>query len=154
MAKNDATAPAEYSITDAQEAASLEARHRHRVYALKMTLRVICFPLGGILAYYVNIWLGLGLLIFATIIPWFAVVSANAIQPSSSIDPTWADKQAPTELPTAFVDASTDGTGEDNASAQVIQIHSEQHQRAQSGKADSSGSQSRSSDSSGSEGRA
>lgn len=127
MAKNDATAPAEYSITDAQEAASLEARHRHRMYAIKMTLRVICFPLGGILAYYVNIWLGLGLLVFATIIPWFAVVSANAIQPSSTVDPTWADKQAPTELPTSLADASGD-----NASEQVIQIHSEQHQRAQS----------------------
>lgn len=149
MAKNDATAPAEYSITDAQEAASLEARHRHRMYAIKMTLRVICFPLGGILAYYVNIWLGLGLLVFATIIPWFAVVSANAIQPSSSVDPTWADKQAPTELPTSFADAS-----EDNASEQVIQIHSEQHQRAQSGNADSSASESSSSQSSGSEGRA
>lgn len=144
MAKNDATAPAEYSITDAQEAASLEARHRHRMYALKMTLRVICFPLGGILAYYVNIWLGLGLLIFATIIPWFAVVSANAIQPSSTVDPSWADKQAPTELPTSFADSS-----DDDASEQVIQIHSEQHQRAQSGNADSSGSES-----SASEGRA
>lgn len=144
MAKKEATAPAEYSITDAQEAASLEARHRHRMYALKMTLRVICFPLGGILAYYVNIWLGLGLLIFATIIPWFAVVSANAIQPSNTVDPTWADKQAPTELPTAFADSS-----DDDASEQVIQIHSEQHQRAQSGNADSSGSES-----SGSEGRA
>lgn len=144
MAKKEATAPAEYSITDAQEAASLEARHRHRMYALKMTLRVICFPLGGILAYYVNIWLGLGLLIFATIIPWFAVVSANAIQPSSTVDPSWADKQAPTELPTSFADSS-----DDNASEQVIQIHSEQHQRARSGNADSSGSES-----SGSEGRA
>lgn len=144
MAKKEATAPAEYSITDAQEAASLEARHRHRMYALKMTLRVICFPLGGILAYYVNIWLGLGLLIFATIIPWFAVVSANAIRPSNTVDPTWADKQAPTELPTAFADSS-----DDDASEQVIQIHSEQHQRAQSGNADSSGSES-----SGSEGRA
>lgn len=144
MAKKEATAPAEYSITDAQEAASLEARHRHRMYALKMTLRVICFPLGGILAYYVNIWLGLGLLIFATIIPWFAVVSANAIQPSSTVDPTWADKQAPTELPTSFADSS-----DDDASEQVIQIHSEQHQRAQSGNADSSGSES-----SASEGRA
>lgn len=127
MAKKEATAPAEYSITDAQEAASLEARHRHRMYALKMTLRVICFPLGGILAYYVNIWLGLGLLVFATIIPWFAVVSANAIQPSSTVDPTWADKQAPTELPTSFADSS-----DDDASEQVIRIHSEQHQRAQS----------------------
>lgn len=144
MAKKEATAPAEYSITDAQEAASLEARHRHRMYALKMTLRVICFPLGGILAYYVNIWLGLGLLIFATIIPWFAVVSANAIQPSSTVDPTWADKQVPTELPTSFADSS-----DDDASEQVIQIHSEQHQRAQSGNADSSGSES-----SASEGRA
>lgn len=144
MAKKEATAPAEYSITDAQEAASLEARHRHRMYALKMTLRVICFPLGGILAYYVNIWLGLGLLIVATIIPWFAVVSANAIQPSSTVDPSWADKQAPTELPTAFADSS-----DDDASEQVIQIHSEQHQRAQSGNADSSGSES-----SASEGRA
>ncbi len=144
MAKKEATAPAEYSITDAQEAASLEARHRHRMYALKMTLRVICFPLGGILAYYVNIWLGLGLLIFATIIPWFAVVSANAIQPSSTVDPSWADKQAPTELPTSFADSS-----DDDASEQVIQIHSEQHQRAQSGNADSSGSES-----SASEGRA
>lgn len=144
MAKKEATAPAEYSITDAQEAASLEARHRHRMYALKMTLRVICFPLGGILAYYVNIWLGLGLLVFATIIPWFAVVSANAIQPSSTVDPTWADKQAPTELPTSFADSS-----DDDASEQVIQIHSEQHQRAQSGNADSSGSES-----SASEGRA
>ena len=132
MAKNDATAPAEYSITDAQEAASLEARHRHRMYAIKMTLRVICFPLGGILAYYVNIWLGLGLLVFATIIPWFADESANAIQPSSTVDPTWADKQAPTELPTSFADA-----GGDNASEQVIQIHSEQHQRAQSSGRDS-----------------
>ncbi|MCT1686853.1 DUF3099 domain-containing protein [Pseudoglutamicibacter cumminsii] len=149
MAKKEATAPAEYSITDAQEAASLEARHRHRMYALKMTLRVICFPLGGILAYYVNIWLGLGLLIFATIIPWFAVVSANAIQPSSTVDPTWADKQVPTELPTSYVDASTRAAGDDNASEQVIQIHSEQHQRARSGNADSSGSES-----SGSEGRA
>lgn len=144
MAKKEATAPAEYSITDAQEAASLEARHRHRMYALKMTLRVICFPLGGILAYYVNIWLGLGLLIFATIIPWFAVVSANAIQPSSTVDPSWADKQVPTELPTSFADSS-----DDDASEQVIQIHSEQHQRAQSGNADSSGSES-----SASEGRA
>lgn len=144
MAKKEATAPAEYSITDAQEAASLEARHRHRMYAIKMTLRVICFPLGGILAYYVNIWLGLGLLVFATIIPWFAVVSANAIQPSCTVDPSWADKQAPTELPTSFADSS-----DDDASEQVIQIHSEQHQRAQSGNADSSGSES-----SASEGRA
>ena len=144
MAKNDATAPAEYSITDAQEAASLEARHRHRMYAIKMTLRVICFPLGGILAYYVNIWLGLGLLIFATIIPWFAVVSANAIQPSNTVDPSWADKQVPTQLPTSSADSSGD-----NASEQVIQIHSEQHQRAQSDNTQSGGDQS-----DGSEGRA
>lgn len=153
MAKKEATAPAEYSITDAQEAASLEARHRHRMYALKMTLRVICFPLGGILAYYVNIWLGLGLLIFATIIPWFAVVSANAIQPSSTVDPTWADKQAPTELPTSFADSS-----DDDASEQVIQIHSEQHQRAQSSgggsSSEPSANDSTASESSGSEGRA
>lgn len=126
MAKKDTTVAAEYSITDAQEAASLEARHRHRMYALKMTLRVICFPLGGIIAYYGNLWVGLGLLLFATVIPWFAVVSANAIQPSDTVDPTWADQQAPTELSSTYVEDQ-----EDKASEQVIQVHSEQHQRSQ-----------------------
>lgn len=70
--------------------------------------------------------MGLGLLLFATVIPWFAVVSANAIQPSDTADPTWADQQAPTELPSTYVEDQ-----EDKASEQVIQVHSEQHQRSQ-----------------------
>lgn len=65
-----------HSITDADEAASIEARKRFHAYAFKMALRVVLMIAGAIVSQW-NLWIALVLLGCAVVIPWFAVVDAN-----------------------------------------------------------------------------
>jgi|GEM_PF-2624486 len=73
-----------HSISDAQEAASVESRHRLRSYGFKMGLRAVLMIAGAIAAVYWNIWVGVGLLAASAVLPWIAVVDANLIDTRES----------------------------------------------------------------------
>ena len=77
-------APTVHSISDAQEAASLESRRRLRSYGLKMLLRAVLMIAGAVVAATWNLWVGLGLLAASAVIPWLAVVDANVIDTRES----------------------------------------------------------------------
>ncbi|RKW71082.1 DUF3099 domain-containing protein [Galactobacter caseinivorans] len=72
--------PHVHSITDANEAASIESHQRIRAYVIKMAFRVVFFVVGALLAHAGYIWWGLALLVIATILPWMAVMGANLIK--------------------------------------------------------------------------
>lgn len=61
-------------ITDADEAHSADMRARTIKYTISMSVRLVCF----IAAFFVHGWLQVALLVLAVVLPYFAVVVANA----------------------------------------------------------------------------
>lgn len=65
------------SVTTAHESLEAEQRHRIKRYLVTMTIRTVCFvaavPLQG--------WLRWTSVALAVVLPYFAVVMANAVRP-------------------------------------------------------------------------
>ncbi len=133
MSKNEPNPeqPRVHAITDAREAASIEARKRMRSYGIKMALRAVLFVSGAIIAATWNIWVGVALLAASAILPWIAVVDANLItDPGGDDSATFlqappADALDPGERPAEGSErpegqASAAATEED-ASSEVIE---------------------------------
>ena len=62
-------------ITDAEPSFDEEQRHRKRVYAVQMLVRLVGFTAAGLLAHIW--WLALGIVAVTGALPWVAVVIAN-----------------------------------------------------------------------------
>ena len=83
-----------YEISGARSSLSDDQRDRQRKYLLSMTLRVVCF--GG--AIVVEGPLRWGLLAGSLVLPWMAVVIANAGRENGRRSVTSATYQAGREL--------------------------------------------------------
>lgn len=66
--------PPIYSVTSARRSLSEDQSERNRRYLISMSIRTICF-VGSIIA---DGWLRWALFIGALVLPWIAVVVANA----------------------------------------------------------------------------
>lgn len=103
--------PQVHSITDASEAASIEARQRFISYSIKMALRLVLFVAGAIIAVNWNIWVGLAMLAVSAVLPWIAVMGANLVRPPESVMGDYYEKPGPSEV-TAAPEAAPDGAGD------------------------------------------
>lgn len=83
-----------YEISGARSSLSDDQRDRQRKYLLSMTLRVVCF--GG--AIFVDGPLRWGLLAGSLVLPWMAVVIANAGRENGHRSITSTTYQAGREL--------------------------------------------------------
>jgi hypothetical protein len=63
-------------ITTAHESGDEEYDRRRKRYAIMMGTRAICVILAAV-TYHASIWLALGLIAGATVLPWCAVILAN-----------------------------------------------------------------------------
>ncbi|MEO8889325.1 MAG: DUF3099 domain-containing protein [Jatrophihabitantaceae bacterium] len=63
-------------ITSAHASGDEEYDHRRKRYALMMGLRAVCV-IAAAMTYHVSLWLALGLIVGATVLPWCAVILAN-----------------------------------------------------------------------------
>lgn len=70
-------APDVASVTSAAPPASVDRRRRTRNYLLTMALRTLCF----VLAYLADGWLRWTCVVLAVLLPYVAVVLANAVGP-------------------------------------------------------------------------
>jgi hypothetical protein len=68
------TEPPIYSVTSARRSLSDDQADRNRKYLISMSIRIVCF-IGCILA---DGWLRWILFVGALVLPWLAVVIANA----------------------------------------------------------------------------
>lgn len=66
-----------YSITSARQAHTTDISHRERNYAISMGIRTLCF-IGGVIAWFHIMWLGVVLFIGALVLPYTSVILANA----------------------------------------------------------------------------
>lgn len=71
------TPPAVASVTSVPPPASEDRRNRTRNYLLTMGLRTLCF----ILAFFAEGWLRWTCVVLAVLLPYVAVVIANAVGP-------------------------------------------------------------------------
>lgn len=122
MSKNEPSPehPRVHAITDAREAASIEASKRMRSYGIKMALRAVLFVLGAIIAATWNIWVGVALLAASAILPWIAVVDANLITDPGGDDSATFLEAPPADALTGAPDDATHGPdGADGADGSV-----------------------------------
>ena len=88
------------SVTTAPVSAADDQGHRIRRYLLTMGIRVIC----GALALFTQGWVRWTFVALAVVLPYIAVVMANAVGPRSGEAVTPVDHQPPTALPASAVD--------------------------------------------------
>lgn len=118
MSKNEPSPeqPRVHAITDAREAASIEASKRMRSYGIKMALRAVLFVSGAIIAATWNIWVGVALLAASAILPWIAVVDANLItDPGGDDSATFLQAPPADALTAAHGDATSHPNGPNGA---------------------------------------
>lgn len=72
------THDAPQSITSAPEPLGADQARRQRRYLVQMGIRVLCFLLAAILWQHVPMWVGLTLIVGAVVLPYVAVLLANA----------------------------------------------------------------------------
>ncbi len=90
------------SVTTAAPSAEAERTHRMKVYLLQMGLRIIAFPIGTwLIIAKISVPIGIGLLVFAAVIPYIAVVKANArtVEPGDGLQPVSPHREALTAAP-------------------------------------------------------
>lgn len=80
------------SATSAPESLEQEQAHRIRQYLLTMTIRTACFIGAAVTATKGAPWWVWGsLAVAAVVLPYIAVVLANAVSPRAPGEVTWAD---------------------------------------------------------------
>ena len=89
------------SVTSAPVSAADDQSHRVRRYLLTMGIRVVC----GALALFTEGWLRWTFVALAVVLPYIAVVMANAVGPRSGQSIAPVDHQPPAALPEAPADA-------------------------------------------------
>lgn len=88
------------SVTSAPVSAADDQSHRVRRYLLTMGIRVVC----GALALFTEGWLRWTFVALAVVLPYIAVVMANAVGPRSGQSIAPVDHQPPAALPEAPAD--------------------------------------------------
>ncbi|MFC0359594.1 MULTISPECIES: DUF3099 domain-containing protein [Kytococcus] len=95
------------SVTTASPSAQVERDHRLKVYLWQMGLRIVTFPIGAwLIIQRISVPVGVLLLAFAVLIPYIAVVKANARTVEApgagpdQVGPRVRPLEAPTEQPT------------------------------------------------------
>ncbi|WP_454048982.1 DUF3099 domain-containing protein [Cellulomonas sp. Marseille-Q8402] len=100
------------SITSAPEPLAADQARRARRYLIQMGIRVVCFLLAALLWQHVPLWVGLTLIVGAVVLPYIAVLFANAGRERQSLAPPYA--VLPPELdaaPPARPDLTQDAPG-------------------------------------------
>ena len=87
------------SVTSAPEPLGADQARRQRRYLVQMGIRVVCFLLAAILWQHVPMWVGLTLIVGAVVLPYVAVLFANAGRERQSPAPPYA--VLPPEIGTA-----------------------------------------------------
>jgi len=95
--------PVVQSVTSAPESLAEEQAHRIKRYLLTMGIRVLC----GALALFTDGWVRWTFVALAVVLPYIAVVMANAVGPRFGEDVAPVDHVQPAALPEAR-DESTD----------------------------------------------
>jgi Flp pilus assembly protein TadB len=72
------TPDAAQSITSAPEPLAADQARRERRYLIQMGIRIVCFLLAVLLWQYVPMWVSLVLIVGAVVLPYTAVLFANA----------------------------------------------------------------------------
>jgi uncharacterized membrane protein YdbT with pleckstrin-like domain len=85
------------SVTTAPVSAADDQDHRVRRYLLTMGIRVVC----GALALFTDGWVRWTFVALAVVLPYIAVVMANAVGPRAGQSITPVDQQPPAALPEA-----------------------------------------------------
>jgi Protein of unknown function (DUF3099) len=88
------------SVTSAPVSAAADQAHRIRRYLLTMGIRVGC----GALALFTQGWVRWTFVALAVVLPYIAVVMANAVGPRSGEAVTPVDHEPPVALPSSRVD--------------------------------------------------
>lgn len=96
-------------ITDADEARSADMHSRTVKYTISMSVRLACF----IAAFFVHGWLQVVMLVLAVILPYFAVIVANAS--GADLDKRTASNYYDGGAPAALAPGGTDRPGEGTA---------------------------------------
>jgi hypothetical protein len=84
------TPDAPQSVTSAPEPLGADQARRQRRYLVQMGVRVVCFLLAAILWQHVPLWVGLTLIVGAVVLPYIAVLFANAGRERQSAAPPYA----------------------------------------------------------------
>ncbi|HEY6742149.1 MAG TPA: DUF3099 domain-containing protein [Lapillicoccus sp.] len=92
--------PPVQSVTSAPVSAADDQGHRVRRYLLTMGIRVVC----GALALFTEGWVRWTFVALAVVLPYIAVVMANAVGPRSGEVVAPVDHEPPAALPTSRVD--------------------------------------------------
>jgi hypothetical protein len=87
-------------VTSAPVSAADDQGHRIRRYLLTMGIRVVC----GALALFTQGWVRWTFVALAVVLPYIAVVMANAVGPRSGEAVTPVDHLRPAALPASDVD--------------------------------------------------
>jgi hypothetical protein len=100
-------------ITSAPPSPDYEFTHRRRRYTIMMGLRVVCL-LAAVLTYQFSLWLAIFLVIGGAILPWCAVLIANAGPPRKRLPrlPAVTPSSGP-ELPGVAHGRTVDGNAID-----------------------------------------
>ena len=92
-------APGPVLVTTAAKSPRDERRERERRYLLTMGLRVLCFIAAIVLFAVGPRWAGLVAVAGSLVLPWVAVVAANAAPKRSSGTPELYAGERPKQLP-------------------------------------------------------
>ena len=88
------------SVTSAPVSAADDQAHRIRRYLLTMGIRIVC----GALALFTEGWVRWTFVALAVVLPYIAVVMANAVGPRSGQEMAPVDHEPPTALPASRLD--------------------------------------------------
>jgi Protein of unknown function (DUF3099) len=86
-------------VTTAAKSPVVERRERERRYLFTMALRVVCFVAAIVLFAVGPRWAGLLAAAGSLVLPWVAVVAANAAPKRTSGTPALYARERPQELP-------------------------------------------------------
>lgn len=75
------------SITSAPEPLGADQARRARRYLVQMGVRVLCFLLAALLWQHVPLWVSLTLIVGAVVLPYTAVLFANAGRERQAVGP-------------------------------------------------------------------
>ena len=101
MTKRERPDEAVQSITSAPEPLWEDVARRQKRYLWQMSLRAVCFVVAALTWHVIPVWASLGLIVLATVLPYFAVLLANAGRENPGDGPTVVDRPALTAAPAA-----------------------------------------------------
>ncbi|GIG28803.1 DUF3099 domain-containing protein [Cellulomonas marina] len=94
MTKRERPDEAVQSITSAPEPLWEDVARRQRRYLWQMSLRAVCFVVAAVTWNVVPVWASLLMIVAATVLPYFAVLLANAGRENPGQGPTAVDRPA------------------------------------------------------------